>query len=470
MINSLHLKGMPPRSNRAMNSQSTQWKDQTSSQSPPNLNEPTYTLPGVINYLTSEFTNLERFRIMTKLEKSEMKYKILRLEGEIKTLKYASQKQQAKIESLEKENMLLKSKSKEYKHTPVMTEDPDLESIKKSREQLKDSTKEIVALLRSPSTRLGELNLEGHQQEIEEMIDNSEDDFVFGRGTTSPKSNLIAQFFDVDEKLEKVDEEKLGKMEEEEKLEKMEEEEKLENLEEGEKLERSLTNESEATVIDIGEEKPQETVHEVPTRSFENGGVTTVLRIAKDIATISTSGRENAAKEIDLKHLEVINNVIALHNESYLIVGKDIKLLTEGEPKTLIPTKSSFSEINASALIDMTVAGDNGKTYGLAISGVSNGTKSFLSKVYQISFNGQPKSKELGSFNRKFLTKNKGGSEISFVGWRYDKDKSAPPSPSKGGTKNAPDPRLALYDVVYRVGDQNYKINLSLKQVLPIED
>ncbi|KAI5967228.1 hypothetical protein KGF57_000443 [Candida theae] len=451
---------MPPRSNRPMNSQ-TQWKDQASSSSPPNSNEPSYTLPGVINYLTSEFTNLERFRIMTNLEKSEMKYKIIHLEGEIKTLKYANQKQQARIESLEKENQLLKSKSKETLVKEVQTitstsTEPDLESIKKSRIQLADSSKEIMTLLKSSSTRLGDIDLsEENQREIEDMIDNSADDFVFGRGMNSPKSHMIAKFFEDDVNFRK-DEESADE----------------------DNLERSITNESDVTVIDKEDEEENAPKSEVKnedvsqTRSFVNDGVTTVLRIGTDKVTISTSGSENTtAREVSLSHPEDIRNVIALPNESYLVIENDIKLLADGSDlKILIPTKSSFSQISGSALIDMSVSGDKTNTYGLAISGVSNGTKSFLSKVYQISFNGQAKHKEIGSFNRKFLTKNKGGSEISFVGWRFEKTKSAPSSPSKNGNKNGADPRLAQYYVVFRIGDENYKVNLSLKQVVAIED
>ena len=48
------------------------------------MSEPTYTLPGVINYLTSEFTKFEQFKIVNNLERSEMKFKIKELEGKLK--------------------------------------------------------------------------------------------------------------------------------------------------------------------------------------------------------------------------------------------------------------------------------------------------------------------------------------------------------------------------------------------------
>ncbi|CCG24837.1 hypothetical protein CORT_0G01500 [Candida orthopsilosis Co 90-125] len=461
---------MPPRTNRPMNAQ-TQWKDQASSSSPQNSNEPTYTLPGVINYLTSEFTNLERFKIMTNLEKSEMKYRILHLEGEIKTLKYANQKQQARIDSLEKENRLLKSKNKDElsKEEPIVTNtspEPDLESIKKSRQQLKESMKEIISLLKSPSTRLGELSIsEGNQHELEEMIDNSEDDFVFGHGSNSPKSNLIAQFFDDDDKDEK------------------KEDDKDEDV-----LERSITNESDVTVIESGDVEERPPGAEVKndeistTRTFENNGVTIELATFKDRSTITTSmNGDTTTKEVIINNPDEIRNAFALTNEIFLIVGKDINLLTDGgKEKVLIPVKSSFSRIDSTALINMTTPNDKSKTFGLAISGFSNGTKSFLSKIYQLTAEEQIKYKEIGSFNRKFLTKNKSGSNIVFVGWKYEETESAPstpnkvvksppPSPSKNGNKNNTDSRLGLYNVMYRIGDQNCKVNLSSKQVAVID-
>lgn len=60
-----------------------------------------YTLPGVISYLTSEFTNLERFKIITNLEKSEMKYTIQKLTSEVNTLRYLNDKQAVRIRDLE---------------------------------------------------------------------------------------------------------------------------------------------------------------------------------------------------------------------------------------------------------------------------------------------------------------------------------------------------------------------------------
>ncbi|GEQ70952.1 hypothetical protein JCM33374_g4633 [Metschnikowia sp. JCM 33374] len=60
-----------------------------------------YTLPGVISYLTSEFTNLERFKIITNLEKSEMKYRIQQLTSELNSVRFVNEKQALRIKLLE---------------------------------------------------------------------------------------------------------------------------------------------------------------------------------------------------------------------------------------------------------------------------------------------------------------------------------------------------------------------------------
>lgn len=124
-------------------------------QSPSIAHYPTkYTLPGVINYLTSEFTNLERYKIVTNLEKSEMKYKIIQLQGELNSLKVISDKQKTRIDELTAENAQLKGETQEpVQYLDVVIPDVDLLIIKKSRQQLTKSMKEIVNLLKVPSAK-----------------------------------------------------------------------------------------------------------------------------------------------------------------------------------------------------------------------------------------------------------------------------------------------------------------------------
>ncbi|KAG7192073.1 uncharacterized protein KQ657_002433 [Scheffersomyces spartinae] len=157
--------------------------------------KPVYTLPGVISYLTSEFTNLERFKIMTNLEKSEMKHRILELQGEVNALTYVNKRQQNRIKDLEKENGRLRATAAAV--TAVASDDVigdvpgegddginrdfgddcsgvpdivksdvemfkleidglpeiDLQDIKNLRDALAKSMKEILDLLKAPTAR-----------------------------------------------------------------------------------------------------------------------------------------------------------------------------------------------------------------------------------------------------------------------------------------------------------------------------
>ncbi|KAG7663071.1 uncharacterized protein J8A68_003414 [[Candida] subhashii] len=157
----------------------TQWQQQQQQQQQQNQSvggsQQVYNLPGVINYLTSEFTNLERYKIMTNIEKSEMKFKIVQLQGEVNSLKFINHKQKVKIDKLEQENRCLKLKLGEEDQKEeveggdgdVIVEDSegipkiDLSMIKKSKQQLNKSMKEIMNLLKAPSSK-NYINLPPH--------------------------------------------------------------------------------------------------------------------------------------------------------------------------------------------------------------------------------------------------------------------------------------------------------------------
>lgn len=148
---------------------------------PPLLPQPllaNYTLPGVISYLTSEFTNLERFKIMTNLEKSEMKYRIQQLTAEINSLKFLNDKQAVRIRELEEQlasksggsstenagsgpeiaassGNLAKSTAKSTASTTPSADYDipavDLEVLRASRQKLNRSIKDVYRLLKPPS-------------------------------------------------------------------------------------------------------------------------------------------------------------------------------------------------------------------------------------------------------------------------------------------------------------------------------
>lgn len=121
-----------------------------------------YTLPGVISYLTSEFTNLERFKIMTNLEKSEMKYRIQQLTSEVNSLKFLNDKQAVRINALEEKLAAFQSDEMSDRATSSASsatkncddyEIPavDLEVLRTSRQKLNRSIKDVYRLLKPPS-------------------------------------------------------------------------------------------------------------------------------------------------------------------------------------------------------------------------------------------------------------------------------------------------------------------------------
>lgn len=178
-------------SNVAMNNgnqKASQWQLQ---QQQPLAN---YTLPGVINYLTSEFTDLERFKIMTNLEKSEMKYKIVQLQAELNSLRYINEKQKVRIDVLEKENQELRGQEsmnggesqpgapKKEVNDSIDIPDIDLLEIQKSRAQMTKSMKQVLHLLKTPNANsINALNYPTDQlNEYEALINKDKiDNFVF---------------------------------------------------------------------------------------------------------------------------------------------------------------------------------------------------------------------------------------------------------------------------------------------------
>lgn len=138
-----------------------------------------YTLPGVISYLTSEFTNLERYKIMTDLEKSEMKYKIAMLQGEVEAFQHTNNKLERRIHNLEQENSLLRLHNNLPPSPPPVPEsgelpEVDVKAIERSRHTLSQSIHEITDLLRRPTNLGSDLLQKAHPQhetDLEALFD-----------------------------------------------------------------------------------------------------------------------------------------------------------------------------------------------------------------------------------------------------------------------------------------------------------
>lgn len=110
-----------------------------------------YTLPGVMQYLQSQFSQAERNRMQADLEKSSLKLKIIELEHE--------------RNALVRRNRLLESKLEQLGH-PIESEDraaslDDIESVDvdkliKAKQFLKSATNEIIYLLKAPLVEIDE--------------------------------------------------------------------------------------------------------------------------------------------------------------------------------------------------------------------------------------------------------------------------------------------------------------------------
>lgn len=155
-----------------------------SSSSPKPLAGPVgYTLPGVISYLTSEFTNLERYKIVNNIEKSEMKFKIQLLVSEVNSLKFLNNKQALRIRELEEklqQNQSGEGKTRDTKESSLRLEEippVDLQVLRDSRLRLNKAIKDALELLKPPSAGdlLNEFNINDHL-DLDKLLDSTDSD------------------------------------------------------------------------------------------------------------------------------------------------------------------------------------------------------------------------------------------------------------------------------------------------------
>ncbi|RLV91604.1 hypothetical protein JA1_003781 [Spathaspora sp. JA1] len=505
-------------------SSSNNSSSQQLSQSVNSTTEP-YTLPGVINYLTSEFTNLERYKIMTNLEKSEMKYKIVQLQGELNSLKFANKKQKARIEALEEENNRLKGVKGEPSDAAgaasaadFVIPEVDLSIIRDSRQQLTKSMREIVNLLKTPgSKKLNYANLpdpddstnefdvlvNNKREEQEEEEDNNVESLLFkelsvGKSRIAPNS-MITQYFNDNKQEEEESDVRIPSP-------KFDDETNTSGMIYDDSLERVVTQDSETTIMDDPEEEEEEqeevdipgVISPFPSPEpelnsfndtdyeildvYDHNNITIYLNSMSDSNQIKLTcvrKSDNKIKLIKEFKLEILaSNIcnifpISIEQEIFLIIDKqgEIKSLEINEvPNEYVLTKSTtFQTLESTDLIEFTSkTRENSKSFGLAITGTSATTGSFLVKIYQINYDTKLSSKEIGSYNKKFLTKGK-NSEVSFIGW-YVNDKPVTLDPPKGKSKNnnnvssCDDIELSPYELLYKVDGKTIELNIVSKQ------
>lgn len=535
------------------------------------MSEPTYTLPGVINYLTSEFTKLERFKIVNNLERSEMKFKILELEGEIKSLAFTNKLQQKTIERLQRENKKLRLKlNEEDLEDIIMTPSaeelarmpkPDLQMIKRTKERLAKSMKEITALLKPPTLQPSAplISSSNDVKDIGSLLEkpavNRADDFNFNskpynfaeKDYESPvrnASSIVAQYFGSNTDLKEISKEKKkAEMENDDIL----NDDEILDPELEDVLEKAISDTSDSATIVLGDDddpladlddddfslddnspensqinddddddddldfKGKESSFPllgppVPTSSSsendkdkENGGYDHLDVYYHDPNTIYLkSMRDENNKQVKLDMLldgklvstqefemdswaQNIVDILPIDvPDTLLVIEKngDVKSmefeLGTGKEHIVTSVKSDFQDIESCGLTEFTVKSDDAyKYYGLCISGRSSSNQQFLLKMYELSYdlsNRAVASTEIGSYNRKFLTKGRAVNRIHFAGWlnnaKIDSlvdilETDRNPRSSISGD----DLTLLPYDVLYDVDGRTIKLNIALKQV-----
>lgn len=555
---------------------------------------------------------------MTNLEKLEMKYKIVQLQGELNSLRFVNGKQKTVIDQLKKENSDLKkkldeklavsarkgseeieenkesdsksvlkgseSKSSSLNATLISEYDEyaeipeiDLLIIKKSRQQLTKSMKEIVQLLKTPSVKsVNYLDLPDphgsnvnefdvlfeHQDHDHDLLDG-DNSFVKSRDRKNYKDNsVVALFFgdravkelikihdddgedDDDEKGEGID--AFSQLEKRaSQLQKRIEDENQSNqaesafsvrfLEPSDLLSApketimpsSLTDESDTETVVIDESREDDDYEELAEpnvspvkpvkhtnislsesgesdltppaeggyKSFSYGIYSTKIRKPESNSspeyevTITDSDEQQifdkkiqlsiSFDKISLLYPIVMNGVVT----SFLLVEADgsiqaITLDSDEPEKLLYNLRSSIHDVQSDALIEFTPkTTETSKSYGLAVSGVSQ-TGQFVLRVFQITYDTSVGfvSKEIGNYNRSFLTKSKANEDVEFVGWIASETELAssklpvsPRSRVRHSDKKGlfcDDVSLSPYKLLYKVGSKWLELNIVLKQTI----
>ncbi|KAG7816568.1 hypothetical protein KL928_004610 [Ogataea angusta] len=147
-----------------------------------------YTLPGVMQYLQSQFTTVERNRMMSDLERSALKLRIVELEGERNTLKLQNEKLKARVEELEKGQTHTKEPSTDGSSVDhlLAVNNVDVTRLVKARQFLKTATNEILYMLKSPTVELSD-PLHFSKDETYEFYSN-----LNARSTPSQKASTLS--------------------------------------------------------------------------------------------------------------------------------------------------------------------------------------------------------------------------------------------------------------------------------------
>ncbi|KAG7736981.1 hypothetical protein KL923_004119 [Ogataea haglerorum] len=147
-----------------------------------------YTLPGVMQYLQSQFTTVQRNRMMSDLERSALKLRIVELESERNTLKLQNEKLKARVDEMEKGHTRTKEPSRDESSVDhlLAPDNVDVTRLVKARQFLRTATNEILYMLKSPTVELSD-PLHLSKDETYEFYSN-----LNARSTPSQKTSTLS--------------------------------------------------------------------------------------------------------------------------------------------------------------------------------------------------------------------------------------------------------------------------------------
>ncbi|QWU89777.1 hypothetical protein CA3LBN_004125 [Candidozyma haemuli] len=384
-----------------------------------------YNLPGVISYLTSEFTHLERFKITTNLEKSEMSYRISQLTSEVNSLRYINDKQAVRIRELEQK--LGESSIGEPKKDTQIPQ-VDLDVLKDSRIQLNKSIRDVVRVLKPPSAlSRNYINAPNtsHGTDFDELLDDSEKfsfeneahdekvrESIFARYMNDASDEPLSGAFEDD--AQRLVESVQGDLENQNSpISRKPPAEDAETDTETvivDETEDALASAKQAVVF--GQETRLLARNCVVFEPFQNA----IVFMEEESATVLESGVPALKTKLDHSTGHIVG-VYYLGKKRLLVVGqKGVSLVTSkesGTATTKVLLKEEKFLIDSCSLVE-----SSDKHYALAFSGMGKDGKSVIA-VHEIKLVNKPTARLLGSFNSTFL---KASERVKGVRWSEKKD------------------------------------------------
>lgn len=171
-----------------------------------------YTLPGIMQYLQSQFTQVERNRLQGELERSSLKLKIIELENERNSLLRKTARLQLTVDQLTEElNELRDTKTKDAKKSAATTtaatnaekikadseveqvlggiHSLDVSKLIHARKFLKSATNEILYLLKTPTVELENTTSVGSITGLSSLTGGDNDNDLFFNNNTLNNMN-----------------------------------------------------------------------------------------------------------------------------------------------------------------------------------------------------------------------------------------------------------------------------------------